>query len=57
MFSNNDFFHFKIIETKDQILNNKNSDFKLLIINNKNTMTKLNDFVNVTTNFEFKYET
>ena len=44
----NDFFHLETIKIKDQILNNKNSDFKFLIINNENIMTK---------NFEFEYET
>ena len=56
-FSNDDFFHSKIIETKNQILSSENSDFKFLIINNKNIMTILHDFADVTKNFESKYET
>ena len=56
-FSNDAFFHLKIIKTKNAILNNKNFDFNFLITNNENIMTKLNDFVEITKNSKFEYVT
>ena len=39
------------------ILNNKSFDFNFLIINNENIMTKINDFLKITKNFELEYDT
>ena len=57
IFSNDNFFYSKILKIKDQTLNNEHSDFKISIINNKNMITKLHNFVDITKNLEFEYET
>ena len=57
MFSNDDFFHSKIIKIKNENMNNENSNFKLLIIINENTITTLHDFANATKMFQSEYET